>query len=437
MRFIKNSVVIPLYNNEYLLINTLLGLLDIITEEEFAVVNQIKGYGEFRLEMLNKYDMPFINQLMKRYYIMDSVVEAEWEKDLLSKLKEEDNFKKNHLDSVAFVLSYACNFACPYCYEDSGSKSTNIMTQEQVDIICSLQHKKIKKVLLFGGEPLLERNRSIIEYIVKKIPKAHYSVVTNGYYLLEFIDLLKNLNILNIQITLDGDEDTHNKSRTLRNGGPTFVRILKGIEEGLKAGLRIKIRMNVTTDNINSCLKLREKLFQKFNKNDNLIFEMQPVFQLEDNKKSELWNILFEDVSLDYEKMATRNKILQTFPAIINFFINRNRITPIYHFCQLEEQNRYYDADGYIYSCILAVGSHKKSIGTYYPQLTLKENSMATRNIETIPECRQCSCKFLCGGGCSNGVADSENCFKPNCYNFKVETSTMLPYIYSLLSGGK
>ena len=74
MRFIKNSVVIPLYNNEYLLINTLLGLLDIITEEEFAVVNQIKGYGEFRLEMLNKYDMPFINQLMKRYYIMDSVV---------------------------------------------------------------------------------------------------------------------------------------------------------------------------------------------------------------------------------------------------------------------------------------------------------------------------------------------------------------------------
>lgn len=133
MRFIKNSVVIPLYNNEYLLINTLLGLLDIITEEEFAVVNQIKGYGEFRLEMLNKYDMPFINQLMKRYYIMDSVVEAEWEKDLLSKLKEEDNFKKNHLDSVAFVLSYACNFACPYCYEDSGSKSTNIMTQEQVD----------------------------------------------------------------------------------------------------------------------------------------------------------------------------------------------------------------------------------------------------------------------------------------------------------------
>lgn len=94
MRFIKNSVVIPLYNNEYLLINTLLGLLDIITEEEFAVVNQIKGYGEFRLEMLNKYDMPFINQLMKRYYIMDSVVEAEWEKDLLSKLKEEDNFKK-------------------------------------------------------------------------------------------------------------------------------------------------------------------------------------------------------------------------------------------------------------------------------------------------------------------------------------------------------
>ena len=75
------------------------------------------------------------------------------------------------------------------------------------------------------------------------------------------------------------------------------MRILKGIEEGLKAGLRIKIRMNVTTDNINSCLKLREKLFQKFNKNDNLIFEMQPVFQLEDNKKSELWNILFEDVS--------------------------------------------------------------------------------------------------------------------------------------------
>lgn len=53
-------------------------------------------------------------------------------------------------------------------------------------------------IALYGGEPLLLQNKEIIEYIISKAPNAKYSITTNGYNIIEFIDILSRIDINNI-----------------------------------------------------------------------------------------------------------------------------------------------------------------------------------------------------------------------------------------------
>ncbi|WP_129408292.1 radical SAM protein [Marinitoga lauensis] len=93
-------------------------------------------------------------------------------------------------------------------------------------IINSSKNKKTISIGWFGGEPLM--NFKAIEYINKKIideseAELFSSMSSNGY-LLNYIDVSKfdELKIKNVQITLDGIEETHDIYRPLVGGGKTF-----------------------------------------------------------------------------------------------------------------------------------------------------------------------------------------------------------------------
>ena len=74
-----------------------------------------------------------------------------------------------------FVITYNCNFRCPYCFEngisDSGKAwSKQVITPELVDKAFEAMykiepHKKlhIEEIILYGGEPLLRENHSIVD----------------------------------------------------------------------------------------------------------------------------------------------------------------------------------------------------------------------------------------------------------------------------------
>ena len=57
--------------------------------------------------------------------------------------------------------------------------------------------------------------------------------------------------------------------------------------------------------------------------------------------------------------------------------------------------------DLHIYSCILSLKNKTATVGKYFPQHYMKEESILTRNIETVEVCKKCKLKFLCGGGCA------------------------------------
>ncbi len=111
---------------------------------------------------------------------------------------------------------------------------------------------------------------------------------------------------------------------------------------------------------------------------------------------------------------------------------NGTKLKPRLKICDCGGQNRFYDPYGNIYNCILAVGQIHKSIGQYYPEFSLKEKSFHTRDITTIEECKNCSNSLLCGGGCPNGISDSEDIYKSNCYSFINDIENKVPLIYKI-----
>lgn len=201
--------------------------------------------------------------------------------------------RKNIINEIVFVLTYKCNFACPYCYEKKVKENRKSFTIDMVDKVFDL-YKNIEKISFFGGEPLLLENRKIIEYIVKKRPNDIYSMMTNGYYLEEFCNIFKNKKVECIQVTMDGPKKIHNKSRVLKNGDGTFEKIMKGIYSALKCGYPIRIRMNVNERNISDCIKFREELCEELKEYEKLVsFELYPIFQVKE--KSKLLEMLYTE----------------------------------------------------------------------------------------------------------------------------------------------
>lgn len=422
----KRIIVVDLKNKkkDHLMINSLNGLVDIIHQEEYSIFS-VWQKGASMVPATKK-EQDLYQKLVERKYIVDEDEEKEMEEAILDALKRQYIQNKELCSNAVFVLSYGCNFACQYCYEEK-EHGTVKMTKEMVDKVFELHDNKLYSIGLFGGEPLLPANREIITYIVERAPKASYNIISNGYYVEEYMDILKKVTITNIQITLDGTEEYHDRSRVLKNGKGTYNKILRGIRLLLDSSIPVTIRMNVSVENIEECYKEID-LLRSYGWKGNLKFELQPLFQIDEQKREKLYNVFFEKESMENYK----NDMLQRLSTISGFLYNGTRMYPVLKACDREVTGKYYDAEGYVYSCILAVGNTKKAIGRYYPTYEMKEKSFATRDITTIEKCKDCANAFLCGGGCPNGLPEDVDLYSPNCVSFMRELDFFVPCVYGL-----
>lgn len=78
------------------------------------------------------------------------------------------------------------------------------------------------------------------------------AVVTNGYHLLSYLELLERAQIREIQVTLDGPPTMHDRRRHLVSGQPTFDAIAAGIDAALERGLAINLRTVLDRENLSA-----------------------------------------------------------------------------------------------------------------------------------------------------------------------------------------
>lgn len=437
MKIIRHSLLVDIEDkaNRTILINTITSKMYVISPENADYVRRCKDAGYLINDVA---DANFIKDLVNEGFVVQN---TETEEQLVDEIICNcRNRQKNLIDnsSVAtFVLTYFCNFACPYCYE-KGVKynSAKIMSREMVDRVFDINDGHIRNISLYGGEPLLPSTRAIVEYIITKAPNSLYSVTTNGYYLEEFMDIFNKIRVSHIMVTLDGPRHIHDKTRILKSGDGTYDKIFRGIELLLQNAIPIKIRMNISENNVDACIDLRRELIRFFEKQFDeqlLQFELQTIFQLPPETRAELNDKIIFAAQTPKGTPYKYNTIAYTASPVLMSFINNTKVPfkPFYCNCDAEGKQRFFDAEGDIYSCILALKNKAARVGTYFPSISYEKNSMLSRNIETVSECRQCILKFLCGGGCANElIGAGKDIMNPNCSQIQRELFEDLPRLF-------
>lgn len=285
-----------------------------------------------------------------------------------------------------------------------------------------------KNILLYGGEPLLAENREIIEYILYEGKKRGYKfkAITNGYDLNYFIDLLSPELINDIQITIDGTKDYHNKRRIHYKKLPTFDKIIDNIELALKTNIKVSVRVNNDNKNLNDFLSLKEYFKQR----DFFTFPLFNVYS------SLLWNSTSisedEKLLLDFstsKQYISRHKEMDTVNYCKDYGIFHSiyqaltKGKPIHFksvFCSSQAGGYVFDPLGGIYPCLEVVGNIHNRIGDY-GNGKIKWNQEALekwRNYDITHNtlCHSCKYALLCGGGC---VAHALSGEREHCSYFR------------------
>jgi len=143
-------------------------------------------------------------------------------------------------------LTDRCNFRCFYCLphgEPPIARKEQMLSYEEIDYVCDiLVSLGIEKIRLTGGEPMLRRD---IETIIRKLTRLKtaglqdLALTTNGYYLPERAQSLKDAGLDRVTISLDSLKRDVFKRMT---GVDVLDKVLAGIAAAKSAKLEpIKI----------------------------------------------------------------------------------------------------------------------------------------------------------------------------------------------------
>jgi len=334
---------------------------------------------------------------------------------------------------IFFVPWYSCNFSCPYCYQESYGNRHGFLEDGVMDAFFSYVETELNGnpfyLTLFGGEPLLpgEKTRKSISGFLDRAASRNLgvAVVTNGYTLPDYLDILQRASIREIQVTLDGVGDVHDRRRPLHDGSPTFRNVVEGINQALKAGFPVNLRVVLDRENIDSLPDLA-----RFARDEG--WTGSPIFKTQLGRNYELHACqadsarLFSRVEL-YEKLL---EMIENHPEILDFhkpafslskflWENGELPAPLFDSCPGCKTEWAFDFTGRIYACTATVGKEGEELGTFHPQVSRRESMIREwqeRDVTSIASCRDCSLQLACGGGCAAVARNSTgNLHAPDC----------------------
>ena len=398
--------------DKYMLIHGYTGAIDIATES--LVLEMLNG----NINSIPHEAIPF---LRKRGYLTDKTKEEEisYVERMAHALHERDKI----LDKCfTWVVTYNCNFRCPYCFENREIKDSSkgiVFTRELVDRTFNAM-KEIEPrmqlqspiITLYGGEPLLKGNRDIVEYIVQEGKKRGYKfhAITNGYDLDSYIDLLAPDLICQLQITIDGTKEHHNQKRKHFEDSNSFDKIISNIQLIFTKHLDvdIHIRINVDNDNWNDWSDLRSYFTEiGFLSHNN--FKMYTALTFDNNEVRSNDEVRFLSESEYVGKLKKTNTISfcsgynSVYRRIKSAFVSKKSIPLSVVHCSAQTGGYVFTPLKEIYPCWEVVGNKNFQIGFIgNDSIRWNKNELEKWHSYNISSssCKRCKYAFLCGGVC-------------------------------------
>ena len=196
-------------------------------------------------------------------------------------------------NQASLILTENCNFNCSFCFEGKNHhKERNMSDETFEEIINKLKKENISRIVLFGGEPLINFTKKKQQILFENKDYFHVSIYTNGSLLTnELINYF--LQFPNIKINIS----CHN------------ILSIKGAEKVAKLAQPHQYALFVVCDHNN--------FLEKFNYIKPLIKKYNSMFSLQTLIPG--FNFNFCYTSLIYEELLPYKKNLQEYSLFNNF----------------------------------------------------------------------------------------------------------------------
>lgn len=272
-----------------------------------------------------------------------------------------------HLNLI-LLPTEKCNFRCTYCYEsfDVGRMEDSVVSG--VKALISNRIPELDSILIswFGGEPMLgmdvieKISAHIQEEIASLNPDCFYksNITTNGFLLSknQASKLLK-LGVKEYQISLDGDEAEHNKTRIRANGKGTYsdiVRNLLGMSE-FDDHFDVIIRVHFHPANLSSIEGLLSSLPEKIKGDSRFHFYFKAIHHLGGKN----------DHEFDVVGYKSEDEISDSLKELaISYGINNFNLKKESYVCYASAANSFVvRPNGSLGKCTVALYDDKNSVG--------------------------------------------------------------------------
>jgi len=210
-----------------------------------------------------------------------------------------DNFGRP-VENIRISVTQKCNFRCIYCHREGQPPNFTVeMSAEEIERIVRVAASLgVWGVKLTGGEPLLRND--IIE-IVQRISGISgirdVSITTNGFFLAQYADQLKEAGLSRVNVSLDTLNPEKFKAIT---GVSAHENVVEGIIKAVKAGLNpVKVNMvllkGINEDEVEDMIN--------FARENNLILQ---IIELERANEDDFYAQYHVDLNHIEEKLRER-----------------------------------------------------------------------------------------------------------------------------------
>jgi uncharacterized protein len=181
-----------------------------------------------------------------------------------------------------------CNFRCVYCYEDFelGRMPSDVVAG--VKNLISRRAPKLEELQIswFGGEPLLALPviHEICKHSIQEADRYGFKfgggLTTNAYLLTpKVLTDLVDMKQTFYQVSIDGTEQQHNKTRIRADGAGTFETIWANMlaAKAVDRDFTIQFRVHMTPDNFESLKSLMVMLRNSFGSDNRFRLDLQHI----------------------------------------------------------------------------------------------------------------------------------------------------------------
>ncbi|HHT9119831.1 MAG TPA: radical SAM protein [Candidatus Hypogeohydataceae bacterium YC41] len=164
--------------------------------------------------------------------------------------------------SLELVLTEGCNLACTYCFEKNMLKyrqMSHAICLAAVNLLFDYSRNEPQLfITYFGGEPLL--NFSAVQYVTEYAEwkatllgkSLNFNMTSNGVLLTETMANYLAQHKINVLLSVDGLEPTHNRFRVDKDGRGTFEQVMKGFRILKRTQSWVGVKITVMPENVSN-----------------------------------------------------------------------------------------------------------------------------------------------------------------------------------------